>query len=428
MKYCSKCGDIVEDGERFCNKCGNPLFTEQNSDCLPSVQPVEHTQSQQVTLQQTTDSVQNVYNQNSFNPNNFENNYKKKSAKKEYIIGGIIGIVVLFILLGCIALFNNNNGFYFSSNSYNNSGQDIDENAEKSNKKGYGTSIVYDNIYNGISINNSSSAIELIQQDSVTQKTNCPKEIVEIENRIIKNYEVDAVNLCEMDVEFALEVENVIKLMYQEFPSARGALTNISLANVPLTQGYIAAFMPVFTFATSSSSDSYPWVIKTEILLNSSYFLDAERLEASVKDGSSSGHFPKNATRYSPVAHEFAHYFSYIAMMNSYGMDSMLLIDKNNLDEFYEVYTDFGKGNFSLKMIDEAYQNYKTKTNTDMTILKFRESISGYAVAKDANGEFIYDETIAEAFHDYYLNGKNASDASKEVVAVLKKYLGSIGE
>jgi len=428
MNYCSKCGNIVEEGELFCKKCGNPLSVNQNNDCIPSVQPVEHTQNQQSTSQQTTESVQSVYNQNDFNPNPLQNDYKKKSVKKEYIIGGIIGLVVLFILFGCIALFNSNNGFYFSSESYNDSGLDADENATKSNKNSYGTSIVYDNIYSGISIDSSSAAVKLIQQDSVTQKTNCPKEIVEIENRIIKNYEVDAVNLCEMDVDFALEVENVIKLLYQEFPNARGVLTNISLANVPLTQGYIAAFMPIFTFATSSTSDSYPWVIKTEILLNSSYFLDTERMEASVKDGSASGHFPKNATRYSPVAHEFAHYFSYIAMMNSYGMDSMLLIDKNNLDEFYEVYTDFGEGNFSLKMINEAYQNYKTKTNTDMTILKFRESISGYAVAKDANGEFIYDETIAEAFHDYYLNGQNASDASKEIVAVLKKHLESVGE
>jgi len=428
MKYCSKCGDIVEEGERFCNKCGNPLFANQNNDCPPSVQPIKQTQNQQSQLQQTTDSVQNVYNQNNLDPNTFKDNYKKKSAKSEYIIGGIIGLVVLFILCGCIAFFTNKKGFYFSSNSYDDSGQDIEDNADKSNKKSYGTSIIYDNVYNGVSIDNSLSAIKLIQQDSVTQKKDCPKEIVKIEDRIIKKYEIDAINLCEMDVDFALEVENVIKLMYQEFPSARGALTNISLANVPLTQGYIAAFMPVFTFATSSSSDSYPWVIKTEILLNSTYFLDSERMEASVKDGSASGHFPKNATRYSPVAHEFAHYFSYIAMMNSYGMDSMLLIDKNNVDEFYKVYTDFGEGNFSLKMINEAYDNYKTRTNTDMTLLKFRESISGYAVAKDANGDFIYDETIAEAFHDYYLNGQNACDASKEIVAVLKKYLGSKGE
>ena len=37
----------------------------------------------------------------------------------------------------------------------------------------------------------------------------------------------------------------------------------------------------------------------------------------------------------------------------------------------------------------------------------------------------IYDETIAEAFHDVYLNKDNAKDASKYIVSILKKKLES---
>ena len=44
-------------------------------------------------------------------------------------------------------------------------------------------------------------------------------------------------------------------------------------------------------------------------------------------------------------------------------------------------------------------------------------------IAKDNDGEYIYDETIAEAFHDTYLNKDNAIDASKYIIKVLKKYL-----
>ena len=63
------------------------------------------------------------------------------------------------------------------------------------------------------------------------------------------------------------------------------------------------------------------------------------------------------------------------------------------------------------------------KTGTRWTLDEFRASISQYAVAKDNTGNYIWDETIAESLHDVYLNGDNAAPASKEVVAVLRKYV-----
>jgi hypothetical protein len=230
-----------------------------------------------------------------------------------------------------------------------------------------------------------------------------------------------------MDKEFAEELENVVKVIYNDYPMARGYLTNLSLANATLKEGYIAAFFPSFKFATSKDSSTYPWVMKTQILLNSSYFLNIERIEASVTEGSSSGHFPKNTTKYSPLAHEFGHYLSFIAMINNYDFDSMLLINEDNYNTFYDIVDDFSNGSFSLKMIEESYDNYKLETNTTMTLLEFRESISKYAVAKDNEGNYIYDETIAEAFHDYYLNKENAAPASKAIMKVLRKYLEKAG-
>ena len=158
-------------------------------------------------------------------------------------------------------------------------------------------------------------------------------------------------------------------------------------------------------------------------MLNTTYFLNPTRLEASVTDGSNSGHFPPNATMYSPVAHELGHYLSFLAMMRHYDVESILLIDNNNIDELYELYNDFGNGDFSLAMIEEAYNNYKKDTNTTLSLDEWRATISSYAVAKDNSGNYIYDETIAEGFHDVYLNGENAKDASKYVVDVLKKKL-----
>ena len=128
---------------------------------------------------------------------------------------------------------------------------------------------------------------------------------------------------------------------------------------------------------------------------------------------------------YSPVAHELGHYLSFLAMMKYYKINSILLIDDNSVETFYKLYSDFGEGDYSLTMINEAYENYKKDTNTSMSLDEWRGTISKYALAKDNSGEYIYDETIAEAFHDVYLNNDNAKDASKYIVRVLKEKLGS---
>ena len=240
---------------------------------------------------------------------------------------------------------------------------------------------------------------------------------------LIKKYGLTAVNLCEVDTGFAKEISNVFKKIYSEYPEARGYLTNLSLANVKITEGYIAAFMPVFIFATSNSDNQYPAIIKTQILLNSSYFLNKERLNNSVTSGSKTGHFPKNATMYSPVAHELGHYLSFLAMMKSYNMESILLIDNNKVYDLNQLIEDFSEGNHSLKMINEAYEKYKKDTKDNIEFDKWRATISGYAVAKKNNGQYIYDETIAESFHDVYLNGNKASTASKYIINVLKEKL-----
>ena len=186
----------------------------------------------------------------------------------------------------------------------------------------------------------------------------------------------------------------------------------------------IAAFMPVFLFADSESSSTFPWVIKTQVLLSSGYFLNKERLLASVQESSKSGHFPPNSTIYSPVAHEFGHYLSYIAMMKHYNVDSIRLIHSDDTDELSELMEAFSDGSYSLDMIKEAYNNYKKTTNNPLPLDEWRGTISAYALAKNKSGEYIYDETIAEAFHDVYLNSSNAAEASKFVTDVLKKRLG----
>lgn len=277
------------------------------------------------------------------NYNNYQNkaNFNKSNNKKMIFVGSGIGLGILVVLVICLLVSNNSGKYYFSNNSYEGADEIIqtkNSNTSSKRKSKYSTIIITDNTYSGVKISNDNYAYKLISEDSVSQKNNYPSEIKAIEDEIIKNYGVTAVNLCEMDIEFAKEVSKVFKKVYDEYPSVRGYLTNLSLVNASMSDGYIAAFMPVFNFATSDSTSTYPWVIKTQVLLNTSYFLNTVRLESSVQNGSNAGHFPPNATMYSPVAHELGHYLSFLAMMSNYDLESILLVDNKNVNLFYDVY------------------------------------------------------------------------------------------
>lgn len=420
--FCPKCGNHVENGTKYCNKCGEFLGEPINN---MSVQPpLEQNNEINNSNQYPPYIIPNV-NQNGGTVGKINNN------KMVFIgVGSGVGLLVVIVLM--VVLFSNgkSNYYFSSSGNYDNENDttSIENKEENNSKKGkYQTVIITDNTYSGIKVSNDSEAYKLIEKDSVSQKSQCPAEIKKIEDEIIEKYNITAVNLCEMDVDFAKELENVFEIIYRDYPSARGHITNLTLRNTNMLSegGVIAAFMPIFSFATSDSTSSYPWVIKTQVLLSSQYFLNKSKLESSAKDGSSSGHFPPNSTIYSPVAHELGHYLSFLAMMNYYQMNSILLINNNSIDTFYKLQVDFSEGNYSLSMINEAYENYKKDTGTTMSLDEWRGTISKYALAKDNNGEYIYDETIAEAFHDVYLNNDNAKDASKYIVKVLKEKLGS---
>ena len=342
-----------------------------------------------------------------------------KSLNNKIIIGVCISCAIIVITFTYLMLTSNSKTVYFSDDKNVNSNKE--EVTTKTTKKLGVTNIDYDNFYYIASVTTESAVLEQVRQDSIDQKESCSAEITAIENRIIDNYQIEAVNLCELDVDFALELEKVIKYIYDEYPTARGYLTHISLGNIQ-SSNTIAFFQWIapFTYSTQDSLIGY----KSRIILNSSYYLNEAKFEMSVKQSTNSGHFPKNATMYSPLAHEFAHYLSFIATNNYYQAEPRIIYNSYDITSpYYLAINDFTEGTHSKRMIEEAYQSYKNKTNTTMTFDQFRGTISGYALSKDEYGEYIYDETIAEAFHDVYLNGENAADASKEIVSVLEKYL-----
>ena len=397
--FCNKCGNKVELNQQYCNKCGNRLsYNIQNKE---------------------------------LNEDNFEyydsNNFDSRKSIRIPIIILVIAIILISVMVLCFFKLNNNN-YYFNNEigKVQESKPDTIEQSQQTTKVTgkYETDIVTDNTYEKVYLENFEDVKKLIRKDSVDQKkSNYPKEILKIEDDIIGKYSITAVNLKEMDTQFAKELEDVINEIYTYFPTTKGYLTNLTLTNLDTSQAkVIALFMPVFPFASSNTETTLPWGIKTQIQLNAKYFLNPESMTAAINASSKAGHFPKNATKYSSVAHELGHYLSFIALLKQENIDSIMLLDEQNQEKFFNMIEDWGEGTFSKKILNEAYTSY-VKDNGDIDFDEWRGQISKYALAKNESGNYIYDETVAEAFHDFYLNKQNANNVSKYIVRVLKKYI-----
>ena len=354
------------------------------------------------------------------NTYNYKIEIERKTIKsnKLFLIAAIGSAVCFFIVL-MFALFSGGINFSFI-------GEDAyyeDKSLVKTSE--FQTSVVTDNEYKNVTINGEKDAEALIIKDSNNQKNKCENsKIKEIETRIEEKYDITAVNFCEMDYKFALEIEKVLDKIHKEFPEAiKGHLTNLTLANYA-NNGVIASFTSAKKFASANTFNTYPNVYKTSIFLNAEYFLNLDRFDVEMQQ-MSGDFYVDNASSSSVVAHEFGHYLSFVAQLkNSNNINSVLLLTRKNYRNYSNLITDSNEGVFSKKILDEAYENFSKKSpGVYGDLYDFRESISGYAVDSDENGNTIYDETIAEAFHDWYLNKQNAAEASKEIVSVLKNYL-----
>ena len=433
--YCNKCGKQVDSNQKFCNNCGNQLSSQIP---INNTQPVVNTQIQSNNTQSVVNNQTPYTNNQSTNykqPINFNqpinynqstpintpqsipnNKVEKNNPVQKAAIGFSLGMLILLVI--------------YAFNKFKPVDIHIPPSETGSpptvvkNTNGE-TSIVHDNKYEISGVKSVSEAQKLISKDSTDQKVNCPNQIISIEDKLIKNFDITAVNFCEMDSNYSSQIEDVVKKIYKDFPSVRGYLTNMTIINLPkdaTSSRIIAQFMPIFVFAESKTNTTLPWIIKTQLQLNSRYFLNLKLLETAVRESTNSKHFPPNSNIYSPIAHELGHYISFIAMIKYYKLDNIIIYDFHNSNTINEVYSDFAEGDFSLSLLKEAHANYE-KAKGKMDFDEWRASISGYAVAKDNNGKYIYDETIAEAFHDVFVNGDKANEASKYIYKLLQERL-----
>lgn len=241
-----------------------------------------------------------------------------------------------------------------------------------------------------------------------------------IEKRIENESGIFAVNLGEMDEETALDIEKAVKYMFERYPQLKGNLTNITLANLDsFTSGHIAITQNR-EFIINGEITVTPYVLKHEIVLAAAYFLRRDILLKTCEDGVAKGHWPKGMNVSAIIVHELGHQVLNVYAMKNFGFEHPYYITDDNEDAFSQYVTDSLKVNqtVSKSVVDNAYEDWLSK-NQGKSYEDFCLEISGYATGVQDDGGISYPETVAEALTDIYLNGDNASEASKCIEKVL---------
>ena len=292
---------------------------------------------------------------------------------------------------------------------------------------GYNTSIIKtDNKYSNMDINVYEDAIDIIKKDFDEQSWLCENdiEISRVEYELQENFSIPSVSFCDAPYEVTLRLKDVISKMYNMFPNIQGALTNITITNASSSSSYIAYFQPLYQFVNINEDiNSFNKVNKTQILLNSYYFLNKEMLNSSLENVVGENWYVNNATWESTVAHELGHYISFVILLKDNGLSNITFETNTNQKQIKNLIEIFNNGTHSTQIVNEALINFNSKYNLNYDIDSFASTISKYASSKDKKGNLIADETIAEAIHDYYLNGNSMKNSSREIVNVIKNRL-----
>lgn len=289
-------------------------------------------------------------------------------------------------------------------------------------KYGYKVSLMNTtNKYNNKIINTQEEAKELIKEDLAGTSWQCKKntQVQIIEKEISENYNIPSVNLCDVDTEEASKIKEVIDKTYKLFPNIKDYLTNITITNANKNEDYIAYFEPLYTFVNENNNiEEYNKINKTQILLNSYYFLNKNILNKGLKEN----WYPKDATYETLISHELGHYITYVTLLKENNIKDLTLVTKENAQDYQKIKNILDSQTYAKVLVETSLNNYNTNNNTTITKEEFVSQISNYASQK-INGELNYDEVIAEAIHDYYLHEEKSSQSTIEIIKIIKERL-----
>lgn len=284
-------------------------------------------------------------------------------------------------------------------------------------KNGMITAVEYNKEYNSY-VESESAAKQAIIDYGVLQRQNYSNpEVERIELQMEKNYDILAVNLGEMDVETAKDVNAAFEYMYQTYPELQGTLTNITIGN--LENFGDTALTRTREFIINGESGNCPFVIKREIILGAAKFLKRNQLLKTCEEQASIGYWPANSNISSIVVHELGHHLMDVYTASQFGF-SGYYVTEENADAFWKYNSDSLKVNqtVSQEVLQVAYERWTKEYGHEGSLEEFQASISEYARGVQADGGISYSETVAEAVADVYLNGKQAADASQLIVEI----------
>ena len=288
-------------------------------------------------------------------------------------------------------------------------------------KYGYSTSVIKtDNQYHKINISNLEVANNYIEKDLSTQNWQCRDniDIYHIEEELKQKYEIKSISFCDIETEETQKIKNVIDKMWILFPNTIGYLDTISITNANSKDEYVAYFQPIYQFINRNEDiNKYNKVNKTQILLNSYYFLNNKLLSNTVNEVIEENFYVKDTTWESLIAHEMGHYITFVSLLKQNNIDSITLVTKENENKINELISLINSHTYSQKIVEQALANYNKINNQNVSLETLTNSISKYASTSP-------DEAIAEAVHDYYLHGNNANTYSLEIIKILKERLG----
>lgn len=353
------------------------------------------------------------------NKENVENILNGAAVKKEANFSVMISVASLsFITFFVISLIRGNDlykPFFYMKRKAN------------SYIYGYNVSILNtSNTYNKKIVNSYDEAIKLIVEDITRQSWKCGHEIEtsQYENEIQNKTSIHIISLCDANDSVSKKIISVVGEIYDLFPNISGALTNISITNASTNKEYIARFQPMFQFINADEDiTKYNKVNKTQILLNSYYFLNEDIMSVPISNIVGNNWYVNDATWESTIAHELGHYISFTIFLRQNNLNNITFVTEENEEVINNLMNTFYNGEFSLSILNDALENYNNKYNLNLNVEQFALTISKYASAKDKNGNLIADETIAEAVHDYYLHKDNMKSSSYEIINIIKQKL-----
>lgn len=201
---------------------------------------------------------------------------------------------------------------------------------------------------------------------------------------------------------------------YTAEPFNKGSLGNSALeqsidaVEVDLMNQFSAfrdgAGVQMYTTNSNGLNRAYAFASNDGVYINKNKFQNSEQIERSYASDVKSGFHPKGTTAGDIVVHEYGH------------VAETMLNRKYPVGSTFMGVTVTSRNSASNIMAQKAVKSANTATGKKQGINAWANSVSRYANKNRS-------EFIAEAFSDWYANGKKANKVSQEIVKVFKKEL-----